>query len=121
MAIDWRVNRVRTAECGHGLDVATFDIEFAHDGTKRQTELDYHIVDLLAMGDDLDANIRHLIEVHVAHTVNVMAAAQRILAAQGLSGTIESVETVLRGHEAGTAEDHPAPHAPETAGSRSNG
>ncbi len=110
MAVDWRLNRIRITECGHGLDVASFDIEFSHDGETRRTELDYHIVDLLAMGDDLEANLRHLMDVHVAHTVNVQEATRAILAAKGLTGSIDSIEAVLQGHTGGTADDHPTPH-----------
>ncbi|MFQ6132691.1 MAG: hypothetical protein ACE5R4_11685 [Armatimonadota bacterium] len=112
MGTKWHIRKIRDRVCGHGLDVVSFDLEFEHDGRQYSTELDYHVADLLTMGDDLAASVRHLVDVHVAHTINVMAAKEKIHEAEGAQGEIESIAEVLTGHVGGSAEDHPLAHAP---------
>lgn len=113
-ATRWHIRRIRDRVCGHGLDVVSFDLEFERDGRRYSTDLDYHVADLLRMGDDIAASVRHLVDVHVAHTVNVMRAKEKIHEAEGTSGQIESIPEVLTGHADGMADDHPPAHPPES-------
>ena len=110
MQTRWIVKDVVEHTCSHGLPVIHVELEWDFEGEKYASTLSYHLVDLYQMSGDVQDNLRHLIDVHVASEVASLIARKQLAGLRGLTGEVTSVEEVLALHPSGTAADHPELH-----------
>jgi len=110
MATQWVVKTVEHTVCAHSLDVVSLEVEYEVSGSKRITVLDYHLVDLLAMPGDLRENLRHLIDVNVAHRLSLRDSQEQLSALEGTTGSVADPEALLQEHAGGVGTDHPPFH-----------